>query len=548
MLTEEIGKMIKGEVAIDEKTLEKYSRDASLFEIKPEAVVFPKDAEDVKKLVNFVAANKRRNKKLSLTPRAGGSDMTGGPLTESIVVDFKHFNRIRMIGDDCAVAEPGVFYRDFEKETLKRGLILPTYPASREMCALGGMVANNAGGEKNLKYGKTVDYVEEIKAVLADGQEYVLKPLPQKELAKKIKGKSFESRVYREVFQLIKKNYEIIKKARPNVSKNSAGYNLWDVWNGSPAGDFDLTKLFVGSQGTLGLITETKFRLVPAGKYSGLLVIFMRDLKALPAVIDKTLATKPASFESFDEHTFTLALKFFTGFLKAMGAANIVSLGLQFLPEFFHVLLHGMPKMILLAEFEEESQEEVNRKIRELKRALKPFKLSTKSAPDEAASRKYWVMRRESFNLLRHKVKGLKTAPFIDDIIVRPEYLWEFLPKLYEILNRYQFLYTVAGHVGDGNFHIIPLMNFDNKSQVALIPQAADEVYDLVLQYGGSLTAEHNDGLIRGAYLKKMYGPKIYALFRKIKNIFDPQGIFNPGKKIGTAGLEKLLYKYLRKT
>ncbi|OGG40736.1 hypothetical protein A2116_00360 [Candidatus Jorgensenbacteria bacterium GWA1_49_17] len=528
MIAGEIKKIIKGEVLFDEETLRKYSQDASLFEVKPEAVVFPRNTEDLKKLVSFVVKNKKKNEALSLTPRAGGSDMSGGPLSESIVVDFKHFSKVKM-GDGYAIAEPGVFYRDFEKETLKKKLILPTYPASRELCALGGMIANNAAGEKTLKYGKTIDYVEELKVVLSDGEEHVIKPLTEKELKKKIKEKNFEGRFYRDIFRLIEGNYDVIKKAKPNVSKNSAGFNLWEVWDEKT---FNLVKLFVGSQGTLGLITEAKLRLVPVGKYSGLLVIFMKDLKFLPEIVGKTLSLKPASFESFDDHTFGLALKFFTGFLKLMGAANIFSLALQFLPEFLHVLFHGMPKMILLAEFEEESQEEVNRKIEELERSLAPFELSTKTAPTAESSKKYWVMRRESFNLLRHRIRGLKTAPFVDDVVVRPEHYSKFLPKLYEILDRYELLYTVAGHIGDGNFHIIPLMNLADEKERRKIPEVSREVYDLVLKYKGSITAEHNDGLIRTPFLEKMYGKKVYGLFKETKKIFDPLNVFNPGKKV----------------
>lgn len=529
-MTDELRKILKGEVADTGEGIEKYSRDASLFEVKPAAIVSPSDTADLEKLVSFVAKNKKKEKSLSLTARAGGSDMTGGPLTESIVVDFKNFNRVVKVEGGYAVAEPGVFYRDFEKETLKRGMILPTYPASRELCALGGMVANNAGGEKTLKYGKTIDYVKELKAVLSDGKEYLFKPLVKKELDEKLRIKGFEGDIYRKIYGLLKENESVIKEAKPKVSKNSAGFNLWDIWDGKI---FDLTKLFVGSQGTLGLITEVRFRLVPSGKRSGLLVIFMKDLKSLPEVVKRTLALKPASFESFDDYTFKLALKFFTGFLKIM-KANIISLALQFLPEFVHVLLNGMPKMVLLVEFEEESEKEVRRKIKELRRALRPIGVSTKSAPTEAESKKYWVIRRESFNLLRHRVKGLKAAPFVDDVIVRPEHLSEFLPSLYEILDRYGFLYTIAGHVGNGNFHIIPLMNLEDEKERRKISKASEEVYDLVLKFDGSITAEHNDGLIRSPFLEKMYGKKIYKLFVAVKKVFDPLNIFNPGKKVGS--------------
>src|SRR3989338_7134779 len=167
-LEQELKALLKGDVAADEATLKTYSKDASLFEVKPRVVVFPKDVEDIKKLVVFA-----KEKGLSVTARGGGSDMTGGSLTESIVlVTSKYFNQIKELGKDFAVVEPGVFYRDFEKESEKKNLLFPSFPASKDLCSWGGMVANNAGGEKTLDFGKTEKYVEELKVVFADGKEY----------------------------------------------------------------------------------------------------------------------------------------------------------------------------------------------------------------------------------------------------------------------------------------------------------------------------------------------------------------------------------------
>src|SRR3989338_1685264 len=186
MLANQIREVIKGEIVADEKQLKSYSHDASIFEVKPELAVKPKDVDDIKNLVKFVAENKLSDPSLSVTARAGGSDMSGGPLNESIILDFTaHMNKVIEVGVDYAITEPGAFYRDFEKETLKKGLLMPSYPASRELCAVGGMVANNAGGEKSLRYGKTENYVEELNVVLSDGNEYVLKPLTIDELEQK---------------------------------------------------------------------------------------------------------------------------------------------------------------------------------------------------------------------------------------------------------------------------------------------------------------------------------------------------------------------------
>lgn len=524
-MNDKLKKFIKGDV-LEQKDTAKYSRDASLFEITPEAVVAPKDIEDIQNLVAFAS----KNKNVSLTARSGGTDMTGGPLSESIVLDFtKYFHRIKNISNFSAVVEPGVYYRDFEKEALKQNLLLPTYPASKDICTLGGMAANNSGGEKTLAYGKTEDYVTGLKVILSDGKEYVIRPLEKKELLKKIKEKTFEGQLYKKLYELIVKNEELLRQAKPRVSKNSAGYYLWNIWNGET---FDLTKLFVGSQGTLGIITEIKFRLVQPKPRSRLTVIFLNDLNQLVEVIKTVMKYQPESFESFDDHTFRLALRFLPGLIRVLRPKNIFKLGISFLPELRMIFTGGLPKLVLLAEFSGESDEEINIRLKGLARDLALKNSNFRILKNEEEARKYWTIRRESFNLLRQHIQGKRTAPFIDDFIVQVEQLPQFLPRMNEILKKYDLTYTIAGHVGDGNFHIIPLMDLSDPRSHEIIKQLSNEMYELVLGFGGSITAEHNDGLIRTPYLEKMYGQKVYKLFVETKIIFDPKNIFNPGKKV----------------
>ncbi|OGY57641.1 MAG: hypothetical protein A3C03_00340 [Candidatus Colwellbacteria bacterium RIFCSPHIGHO2_02_FULL_45_17] len=539
-LTQELKKRIKGEVLDDEKTLTKYSTDASLFRIKPRVVVFPVDVDDIKAIVKFVAENKSEDPSLSLTVRSGGTDMSGGTLTESIVIDVnRHLNQIKEVGDTYAVVEPGMYYRDFEKETLRKNLIMPSYPASREICTVGGMVANNAGGEKTLTYGKTEDYVDQVKMVLCDGNEYLFKPLDKEGLSQKMKLGTVEGKVYRKLFELVDKNYEAIKSAKPNISKNSAGYFLWNVWDKDNQ-LFDIPKVIVGSQGTFGVITEITFKLIHPKKHSTLLVIFLKDLKNLGRVVEKVLKHNPESFESYDDHTLKIALRYLPDMIKLLGAKSLVSLGIQFLPEFWMAVTGGVPKLFLEAEFTGDTEEEIYRKAYAAQKDLQEFGLKTRVTKGETQmeadkeEKKYWTVRRESFNLLRHHAHGRRTAPFIDDIVVRPEKLPEFLPKLDDVMDDYDLIYTIAGHVGNGNFHIIPLMKLNDPKTGKIISELSYKVYDLVIEFGGSITGEHNDGLIRSPFLKQMYGDKIYGFFEETKRIFDPDNIFNPGKKVNS--------------
>lgn len=543
-LRERIAPLIKGDVADDPETLKQHSRDTSIFEKMPALVVFPKDTDDVMVLVRFAAEARQNGENLSLTARAAGTDMSGGPLTESIVVSFsKYMNRMLKIGDDYAVAEMGMYYRDFEKQTLaKNGMLLPSYPASRELCALGGIVNNNSAGELTLKYGKTERYVRALDVVLSDGTRTTFKPLSAEELAEKQKGVGLEAQIYRDIDELISRNEKEIEAARPRVTKNSAGYSLWNVRN-KERDTFDLAQLVVGAQGTLCFVSNAELGLAKPKDKRAMLVVFLRDFNILPEVVRRVLEQQPESFESYDDHTFQLAIKLLPQLLAQMGIAQAIRLGFSFLPEVGLVLRGGVPKLVLMAEFSEDTQEEALHRAEEALKALADLKVETRIARDKQAAEKYWVVRRQAFAILRKKLPGLTAAPFIDDFVVLPETYPEFLPKLFALLDAEGFIYAVTGHIGDGNFHIFPLVDLAKPESHAMILALSPKVYALVKEYGGSTTGEHNDGIIRTPYLNDMFTPTMLKIFAEVKQIFDPLNIFNPGKKVG--GTEADIEKYM---
>ena len=534
-IQKELAKIFKGELDTSDETRAFYSHDASLFELKPQIVGFPKDAEDIKNTVKFVNEHRAGNPELNITPRSRGTDMSGGAIGQSIVLDVsKYMNQSHEVTETDAHVQPGLLYRDFDVTTEKRGSLLPSYPASRDLASIGGMVSNNSGGEKSLEYGKTDEYVTELKVVLSDANEYTIKPLNRSELNAKMNQDDFEGEIYRRTFELIDKNYDEIQAARPKVSKDSTGYHLWNVWN-RETGVFDLTKLFVGAQGTLGIITDIKLRLVKRRSHSGLLILFLKNTNELGALIPEVLESKPATFESFDDQTLWLSIKFMPSFLKMLGPTRFVRFLFSLIPDGVQ-LLRGVPKLILMVEFNGDSEEEVRAKVRKLHKQLKSQRAryeinGMEEAPTEGSSERYWIMRRNSFQLLRSKVKDKHTAPYIDDFIVPPEHMPEFLPQLQKIIKKYKLFATIAGHMGDGNFHVIPLMKIEDPKERAKIAPSQTEVNELVLKYGGSISGEHNDGLVRGPWLEQQYGAEVLGYMHEAKQIFDPNNIFNPKKK-----------------
>ncbi len=531
-LFEELKKIVKGDVVTDDASLMQYSHDASLFEVKPKVVIFPKDEEDVENVVTFVDKHKKEHPDLSITGRSAGTDMGGGSINDSIILAFgKYFNHTPTIKGEIATTEPGVFYRDFEKLTLSQNLIFPSYPASKSICAMGGIVNNNSGGEKSLQYGKTENFVKRVKVVLHDGKAYEFSKLTEKEVKKKMLQKNLEGEIYKKMYTLITKNYEELEKAKPHVSKNSAGYCLWNVYDKENK-TFDLTRLWVGAQGTLGMLLEADLQLVPVHKHRQMMVVFLKDMSHLGEIINEVLPYKPESFESYDDNTLKLALRFFPEFAEQLGINGMIQAGFAFLPAFLMMATGKLPKLILQIDFTGDDPQALHEKIIELKQKLLPIHPSISVAVEKQED-KYWLVRRESFNLLRKKIHDKHTAPFIDDFVINPQKTAEIIPQITDIIKQHpEFIFTVAGHVGDGNYHIIPLVDIRNPKVRKFIPEIAKQVYEIIVKSGGSITGEHNDGLIRTPYLEQMYGEKIIKLFEETKEIFDPQNIFNPRKKV----------------
>ncbi|MCL4399819.1 FAD-binding oxidoreductase, partial [Patescibacteria group bacterium] len=287
---------------------------------------------------------------------------------------------------------------------------------------------------------------------------------------------------------------------------------------------------------TFGLLTSAKLKLIKAPKYSRLIVIFSKSLEPIPEMVDSILPLHPDSIESYDDKTLKLAIKFFPALLALM-KGSVFKMLLEFLPEVGMIIKGGIPKMILLVSVSADDPVDLEKQSQAVVLAAKKFPVQIRSVKDETEAKEYWTVRRQSFNLLHSHVKGMDAAPFIDDIIVDPKFMPEFLPQVNAVLDRYkkELIYTIAGHPGNGNFHIIPLVNLKDERVREIIPKVTEEIYKLVFRYGGSITAEHNDGLIRTPYLGEMYGEKIVSLFSEVKEIFDPLHIFNPGKKVGAT-------------
>ena len=489
MIDDILWRKLASKASTDQWTRLINSVDASHFQVHPSMVFVPDDATDVANICQY--ANR---KEIPLTPRGGGTGLLGQALTQGIVVDIsKQLNRIIEIEESYVEVEPGVVKAVLDKELKKRGKFFPPDPSSSNFCTIGGMIANNSSGAHTLRYGSTIDYVEELDVVYSDGSMSTI-------------GSSIPpDHRCASLLPIVLTKLGLIAASYPDTSKNSSGFRLDAlVRNGS----YFPQRVFAGAEGTLGIITKAKLRTVDLPMFEMLLVCEFFDLEGLLQSVSKILSFHPSAIE---------LLSF--GRLRSEMVQDSEK-GLTDYPTIY-------------VEFCGESITKLERQGDLCKSSLQQRCISIETLSDATSFNNAWNDRRNSLNhILRIGDGNKKAIGIIEDTIVNPSLLVEYIPFVQRIYDKYKLDYVMYGHIGNGNVHTRPLINAQSAQGEQVIEHLADEVFLKVKGLRGSISAEHGDGLSRSRYIKEMFGIDTHRLFVQVKKVFDNKNIMNPGKKV----------------
>lgn len=496
-----------GEYTKDPTTLAAYASDASWFRIMPKEVFYPHNTAEIQSIVRAMRTRKKNGEQVALTVRAGGTCMSGGSLTEGTVIDMtRHMTRVTIDRQSMtATVLGGAYFRDIEDAAAKHGLMFAAYPSSHRVCGIGGMIGNNASGEKSLRGGATGDNIKELEVVLADGS---VRRVSEKSLTAPLEPEE------QAIKALYTKYGKRLGKAIGEVTKAASGYRLDRVVHDKI---FNTVPLFAGSQGTLGIVTKAVLQLVPIPKHTALVVVSAKDLPELPKVLDIAFEHNPESLETFDNNTFAKAREHL-----AMHAERM------------EPYIDAEAKLFVLIQVSEATQEETDRVAESLLASLVKKKYHVARVTDPIDADSVWQVRRNSFLLMRdHNPEGFRAVPCIEDIIVPRSAIGELIEGLLPILRKHTEQYGFHGHIGDGSLRIIPIFDFRRKDALDSVFVLMRAVFPLVKRLKGNMSADHSDGIIRTPFLREFYGDELYTVFEEIKKIYDPENIFNPGKKTG---------------
>lgn len=493
-----------------------FATDASIFTQTPALIVYPRNEQDIRKTMRFAWQLAERGRSIAVTARGAGTDQAGAAIGSGIMLVMPaHLNRIVEFDSKTGnvIVEPGINYGKLQQALITHGKFLPPYPASIDYSTIGGAVANNASGEKSVKYGDTRQFVKALRVVLANGEVIETGRLAKRELNKKLGLATFEGEIYRALDTLLEENKELVEKTKLPLSKNTAGYDLADIKQ--PDGSFDLTPLFVGSQGTLGIVSEITLAAAAHNPETTLLLATFDDVqKAQQAIQDlRALPDRPSAIEMVDGNL-----------LEAVDAGN---------PNLLKdIVSKPFPLVALLVEFDNSNERQHKKMVKKAGKLLGNYGTLLRQETDTELQAELWKIRHAAATIMAETPGHARALPLVDDGIVPPERLAEFLQGAHDIFKRNHLRLAIWGHAGDANLHLQPHLDLSQVGDRQTAFKIIDEYYKLVVSLGGSTSGELGDGRLRAPYLESVYGSEVYALLAKVKRIFDPYDNLNPGVKI----------------
>ena len=507
-LVAELQKHVSGEVRFDKMSRALWSTDASIYQIEPVGVVLPRNEEDV---IAVIETAHKYN--VTVLPRGGGTSLAGQTVGESVVVDFSRY--MKNMGEvnteeGWVKTQPGIILDELNAQLSPHDVMFAPDPSTSSRGNVGGALGNNSCGAHSILWGKTVDNVYDLNVVLSNGDKAQFKHLTEDTLEEKLRVSGLEGDIYRNLFAIGEKNRDEIVARYPKIQRRVSGYNLDEFVNGS---NFNMARFVVGSEGTLLTITEAKLKVVPVPKIKGLGVLHCNDLNESMEATVAAIEMEPAAVELIGSMIIKQAQ-------SNLAYSRLTS------------FIEGSPEALLVIELIADTDLELQSKFDELETRMQKGRWGYKLLRmfDPTDQQKVWDVRKAGLGLMMNVPGDAKPLPFVEDTAVSPEVLPEFIKKFDQIIKKNGTEAGYYGHASVGCLHIRPLVNLKNQEGIDRMVAISEEISDLVLEYGGSLSGEHGDGLVRSGFNRKMFGDQLYEAFRGVKSTFDPQGIMNPGK------------------
>jgi FAD/FMN-containing dehydrogenase/Fe-S oxidoreductase len=516
----ELKERLEGEVYFDATTLGMYATDASAYQIFPKAVVVPRTEEDVVR-IHKIAAKHR----ISLLPRGAGTSLAGQTVGDSIVLDFsKYLNRIIEFNEQekWVRVEPGLIHSELNDYLKPYGLMYAPDPATSSRASIGGILANNSSGSRSIVFGKAIDHIREIRLLSADGEILTFRDIAPATVKDKCLQDDLEGRIYRTLSEVVDRDGVLIREKFPTVMRRVSGYSL-DEFLGT--GTWNLSKLICGSEGTLGTILEATLNLVDQPKFRGGSPIHYHNRLEAIAEVKNLLPFGPSAVELLDDRVISIA--------KSNPSTREMA---QF--------IQGDPAALLIVEFFGDSEAGVREKFNRLNTYLMGEGFSY-HAPffmgNESTYKNIWEVRKKGLGLLFSMRGDEKPVTVIEDACVPVESLAAYVDDIVGKCNEFGIEVILYAHASVGVLHIRPLMNLRNEEDIRKFRELSEFSLQRVIEYKGSFSGEHGDGLSRSYGIPLFFGDQIYNDFKRIKSVFDPDYRMNPGKIVDAPAMDENL-------